>query len=135
MANAIYKKTKQLMLGADIDLAVDDIKAVLIDTALYTVDAATDEFLSAIAAGARIATSGNLANKTITDGVFDADDIQLNAVSGAESEAIVIYKDTGVAGSSPLIAYIDTATGLPITPNGGDIVVQWSNGVSKIFAL
>lgn len=35
--------------------------------------------------------------------------------------AIVIVKDTGTEATSPLIAYIDTATGLPIAPNGGDI--------------
>ena len=33
---------------------------------------------------------------------------------------IVIYKDTGTEATSPLLAMIDTATGLPITPNGGD---------------
>ena len=35
-------------------------------------------------------------------------------------EAIVIYVDTGTEATSPLVAFIDTATGLPITPNGGD---------------
>jgi hypothetical protein len=34
-----------------------------------------------------------------------------------------------------LIAYIDSATGLPILPNGGDITVVFSSGASKIFAL
>jgi hypothetical protein len=47
----------------------------------------------------------------------------------------VIYKDTGTAATSPLIAYIDTATGLPVTPNGGDITVTWDNGSNKIFKL
>ena len=50
-------------------------------------------------------------------------------------EAIVIYVDTGTEATSPLIAYIDTATGLPITPNGGDIIVTWDNGVNKIFKV
>jgi hypothetical protein len=47
----------------------------------------------------------------------------------------VIYKDTGVSGTSPLIAYIDTGTNFPVTPNGGDITVQWSSGASRIFKL
>jgi hypothetical protein len=34
-----------------------------------------------------------------------------------------------------LIARIDTATGLPVTPNGGDITVQWDAGADKIFTL
>ncbi len=34
-----------------------------------------------------------------------------------------------------LIAYIDTATGMPVTPNGGDITIAWDNGANKIFKL
>jgi hypothetical protein len=34
-----------------------------------------------------------------------------------------------------LIAYIDTATGLPVTPGGGDIDITWDNGSNKIFKL
>ena len=47
----------------------------------------------------------------------------------------MIYVDTGTEATSPLIAYIDTATGLPITPNGGDIIVTWDNGTNKIFKV
>ena len=57
------------------------------------------------------------------------------SVSGPSIEAIVIYKDTGSEATSPLIAYIDTATGLPITPNGGDIIVTWDNGANRIFKV
>jgi hypothetical protein len=48
---------------------------------------------------------------------------------------VVIYKDTGVPGTSPLIAYIDTITGFPLVTNGGDITIQWDNGAYKIFSL
>jgi hypothetical protein len=58
-----------------------------------------------------------------------------SAVTGDQSEALVIYKDTGSAATSPLIAYIDTATGLPVTPNGADVTVTWDNGSNKIFKL
>lgn len=135
MANFLYNKAKQKFLGGDLDLETADIKVVLVDTDLYTANQATDEFITAIAAGARVATSGNLTTKSITDGVFDADDVTLTSVTGAESEAIVIYHDTGVEGTSSLIAYIDTGTGLPITPNGGDIVLQFSGSTTKIFSL
>jgi hypothetical protein len=56
-------------------------------------------------------------------------------VSGASVEAIAIYQDTGNEATSRLIAYIDTATGLPVTPNGGDINLNWDTGVNKIFKL
>jgi hypothetical protein len=34
-----------------------------------------------------------------------------------------------------LIAYIDTATGLPVTPNGQNITVSFDNGSNRIFKL
>jgi hypothetical protein len=40
-----------------------------------------------------------------------------------------------VASSSPLICIFDTATNLPVTPNGGDITIQFDNGTNKIFKL
>lgn len=91
--------------------------------------------LDDITAGARIATSSALASKTVTNGVADAADVTWSAVSGDPSEVVIIYKDTGVESTSRLIAYIDTATGLPVTPNGGDITVAWDNGQNRIFML
>lgn len=135
MANALYDKGREKFLTGAISWSADNIKAVLVDVADYTVNLATHEFLSDIAAGGRVATSGNFTTKTTTAGVADADNITWPTVSGDPSEALVIYKDTGVAGTSPLIAYIDTATGLPVTPNGGDITVTWDNGSNKIFKL
>lgn len=134
MASVLYPSFKKLLLDGDIDLAADTIKAVLIDAADYTYSSAHD-FLDDVPSGARVGTPQTLGSKTTTGGVFDAADITFSAVTGDVSEAILLYKDTGVEGTSPLIAYIDTATGLPVTPNGGDINVAWSNGASKIFAL
>jgi len=133
MANALYDKYKKLALDADLDLLVDNIKCVLVDTATYTVNLATDDFLDDIPAGERVATSGNMTTKTTTDGTFDADNITFSSVTGDVSEALVIYKDTGTASTSPLIAYIDTATGLPVTPNSGDITITWN--ASGIFDI
>ncbi len=135
MANALYDLGRKKFLDADIDWLVDNIKVVLVDTATYSVNLATDEFLDDIPSGERVATSGNLGTKDSTAGVADAANITFTAVSGDVSEALVIYKDTGAAATSPLIAYIDTATGLPITPNGGDITVTWDSGSDKIFKL
>jgi hypothetical protein len=76
-----------------------------------------------------------LTAKSTTGGAADAADITFTAVSGASIEAIIIYVDSGTEATSPLIAFIDTATGLPITPNGGDIIVTWDNGTNKIFKV
>ena len=135
MASALFAKAKKAFLDGDIDLLTDNIKVVLVDSADYTLDLANHDFLDDIAAGARVGTSGNLANKTTTGGVFDADDVTITSVTGDQFEYIIIYKDTGTAGTSNLIACIDTATGLPCTPNGGDITITWDSGASKIFAL
>jgi hypothetical protein len=135
MANALYGKGREGCLDGSIDWDTDDIRVILIDTGAYTVSIDVDDFLDDIAGGARIAVSGSLTSKTVTLGVADAADVTFSAVTGASVEAIVLYKHTGSDATSRLIAYIDTATGLPVTPNGGDIVVQWDSGANKIFKL
>jgi len=141
MANALYSLYKQKLLnpgtlgtssGDAIDLADDTIKVALVDTGTYTYSAA-HEFYTSISS-AVIGTPQTLGTKTVANGVFDAADSTFTAVSGASVEALVIYKDTTVAGTSSLIAFIDVvASGLPVTPNGGNITITWH--ASGIFAL
>ena len=135
MSSALYDLARKAFLDGSIAMLTDNIKAVLVDSADYTLNLATHQYLSDIPAGGRVATSGNLANKTTTAGVFDADDITITGVSGDQFEYIILYKDTGTASTSPLICCIDTATGLPCTPNSGDITIQWDSSSSKIFKL
>ena len=135
MANALYDKARERFLTGQFNWSTDSIKSVLVDTGAYTVSLTSHEFLSDISSSARVSTSGAFTGKTTTGGAADANDITFSSVSGASIEAIVIYADTGTEATSPLIAFIDTATGLPITPNGGDIIVTWDNGANKIFKL
>lgn len=139
MANGVYTKAKEAFLGADIDLAVDNIKAVLVDAADYTVNLSTHQFLSDVPSGGRVGTSGNLAGKSITNGVFDANDITITGVTGDPCECVVVYKDTGSAATSPLISYHDTqsdgTTPISVTPNGGDITLVWDSGTNRILRL
>lgn len=79
-----------------------------------------------------MALTGKTADGT---GVADATDATLTAVTGDQSEYLGLVKFVTGDADSPLIALIDTATGLPVTPNGGDIVVRWSDGPNKIFKL
>jgi hypothetical protein len=134
MASILYPKAKEAFLSGSINLSSDTIKCVLIDTADYTYSAAHD-FLDDVAAGARVGTAQTLGSKTVTNGIFDAADATFTSVTGDVCEAILIYKDTGTESTSNLIALIDTATGLPVTPNGGNISIAWDNGSNKIFAL
>ena len=135
MANALYDKARERFLTGQFNWSTDSIKSVLVDTGAYTVSLTSHEFLSDISSSARVSTSGAFTGKTTTGGAADANDITFSSVSGSSIEAIVIYADTGTEATSPLIAFIDTATGLPITPNGGDIIVTWDNGANKIFKL
>lgn len=134
MANQFYGLGRNKFANADIDWVNDTIRAYLVDTALYTVSIDVDEFLDDIAAGAKVANAA-LAGKSTTLGTCDANDTVLSTVSGASCEAIVLAKWTGTEATSALIGYIDTATGLPITPNGGDITLTWSDGADRIFTL
>lgn len=134
MANALYVKGKEKMLSGAVDFTSATIKAALVKSA-YTVNLSTDEFYSDISANV-LNTPQTLASKTVTGGMLDAADITYTTVTaGDTAKAVVIYKDTGVAGTSPLLAYIDTITGFPLATNGGDITVQWDNGAYKIFSL
>lgn len=133
MANAIYPKYKEALIsgGANTSLA-GTVKVALVDTGTYTYSAA-HEFLTSLTG--RVGTDQTIgATKTYTNGVFDGGNVTFTAVSGATVEALVIYIDTGTAGTSRLVAYLDTGvTGLPVTPNGGDIGITWN--ASGIFAL
>lgn len=137
MANALYSLGKQKLLEGGIAWLTDDIKAMLVDVADYTVNLTTDEFVSDVIAtpAAEVARSGNLSGKTSTLGVADSDDVTFSSVSGDVSEALVLFQDTGNDATSPLIAYIDTATGLPVTPDGNNINILWDAGANKIFAI
>jgi hypothetical protein len=145
VANALYDKARESFLGQSpaLDWDTDTIKVTLIDTGNYTVNLSTHQYMNTntVAAAAKVGSPQTLGSKTVTAGVADAADVTFSAVSGASVEALIIWKDGGGGGTSTsgttdlLIAYIDTATGLPVTPNGGDITVSWDNGSSKIFRL
>lgn len=123
MANVLYPKYKEQRLQGGANLSTGNVKAVLVDLADYTYSA-THEFLSDVASAARVATSGNLASKTFTNGTFDTADFSFTGVTGDQCEALIVYIDTGTASTSRLVAFYDTGvTGLPVTPNGGDINV------------
>jgi hypothetical protein len=135
MANAIYPKFKQALLDSSTNADLNDntVKVALIDTADEAYNAA-DEFLSDVTGAGIVGTAQTIGTTTVTTGLFDGDNVTFSAVTGDPCEALIIYIDTGVAGTSRLVAFIDTGvTGLPVTPNGGDISITWN--ASGIFQL
>jgi len=135
MANSLYHLAKQDLLEGKINLLTATVKAQLVDVEAYTPDISEDDCLSKIPAAARIGSAVTLTNKSIAKGVFDADDAVFSGVAGASVEACVLYLDSGDEATSRLLFFGDTATGLPIVPNSGDITAQWDNGIAKIFSL
>jgi len=134
LANALYPLWKEQLLQftTNNNLSAGTVKVALIDTGVYTYSAAHQFFSSA--SSASIGTPQTIGSKTFTNGVFDGADVTFTTVTGNSVEALIIYVDTGTAGTSPLVAYIDTSvTGLPVTPNGGNIAITWN--ASGIFAL
>lgn len=139
MANALYPLWRQgLMLGTsgfniNQNTSDDGPYAVLVDTGTYTYSAAHDFYsdLSGV-----VGSGQRIANPSVSTGaVFDGDNLTYTAVSGNSVEALVIYRHNAGANSTwPLVCYLDTGiTGLPVTPNGGDIGVTWN--ASGIFQL
>jgi hypothetical protein len=134
MANALYPKWKEQLLQftTNNNLSSGTVKVALVDTGTYTYSSA-HQFYSSVN-GSVVGTPQTIGSKTFTNGVFDGTDVTFTAVTGNSVEALVLYVDTGTAATSPLVAYIDTSvTGLPVTPNGGDITITWN--ASGIFAL
>lgn len=135
MANALYNTYKEGLLDKLFDMNTDVIKASLIDAADYTYSAAHDEYSGGardVPLAAIVSESSALGSPTIVNGTFDTADFTWSAVSGDQSEDIILWDDTLT--NDRLVAFYDTGmTGMPVTPNGGDINVT-VNG-SGWFAL
>ena len=136
MANALYAKGKEGLLEGLFDLTDNNLKIALVKNT-YTANLNTHEFLSSISEDSVAATTSLLSGKTTASGVFDADNITIEDYGTSGFAYLVLYKDTGVRSTSRLLAYIDTATGLPVSSSASpiSITINWSNEQYKIFSL
>jgi len=139
VADAFYVIFRNAIQGAVVhslpDLNTDDVRIVLYDEGADALNLA-DEDLADIIAGARIAVSATITSPTVgvvAAGTFDHANVTFTAVTGASVESLTYYKHTGTDSTSPLIANIDSATGLPVTPNGGDIT--WTPHVNGVWQI
>lgn len=132
MANAIYPKWKEAILQASASSALNGsgatgVYVALVDTGTYIYSAA-HQYYSDMSGIASTTDQEIGATKTYTNGVFDGADITFPTVgTGNTCEALVLYiKNAGANTTWRLYAYLDTGiTGLPVTPNGGNITVTW----------
>ena len=144
MANAGFDSYRNGILTnttniGDFDITAQTIKAMFVDHADDTPSTSGDNFIDDILSAARIpaiASCPALATDTVGSvgvGVYDADNTVFTALSGDPAESLIIFRDSGTESTSALIAFWDTATGLPLTPNGGDVTVAWN--ASGIFRV
>jgi hypothetical protein len=136
MANALYAKAKEAFLGADLDLLNVTLKTALVKNT-YSVDLVNHEFLSDVGTANIAATSFALEQINIDDGVFDAENETIENYGTSGFAYLIIYQDSGLSSTSRLIAYIDTADGLPVNSTNEtiSITIQWSDLATKIFSL
>lgn len=139
MANALYPLFKQALLNKEHNLDTDSIIASLVrksgtDTGgTYTYSAAHDEMTDF---GGTVADSSALGTTTIALGVFDCADFSWSSVGAGNTVSIVALWNTTptTPTADPLVAYYDTGmTGMPVTPNGGNI--NFTVHASGWFAL
>lgn len=135
MANSLYTNYKNLMLGGGTHSlptinSATALKVHLLDAADHTTNLATNIDEADITNAAIVAT-GTLTSVTATNGVVDAADEVLSSVTGDATEELVLWFDTTTDSTSPLLVNFDTS--VSVTPNGGDITIQWN--ASGIFTL
>lgn len=142
MANVLFDVGRNYFLGASINWLTAAIRTQLVSISnqptAYVFNASLDTVFASVPTGARVGMSmASLGTKTATSGIADAADAVFSAVSGPTVGALIVLASTATANASdwPMIAYIDTATGMPVGPNGGDITVQWDNATNRIFKL
>lgn len=128
MASQLYPTGAAHLLGLStkVDLVADTIKMLFYSGSF----SAAHEFVGDLTGASIIARSGALAGKTVTGGVFDANDLTVTSVSGSAFTHVILYKDTGADGTSPLVAIYDISS---FTPNGSDVDVIFN--ASGLFSI
>jgi hypothetical protein len=128
VANSFFGKGVAAFANAGVNYASDTIKAALLTTT-YTPNLSTDQFYSVAVAGGAITAAGvALGTKTTALGVLGAANLTWTSVSGSQSAYVCVYKDGSAGTTDYLILLYDTASGLPVTPNGGNITAAWNSG-------
>ena len=139
MASAIYNGFKSKLGTIDWSDANVNVRVMLV-TNLYTVDIdahinhsdITNEITgTGYTAGGNLLTSKTIVPDLANDFVkFDADN-GLWANSTLTARGAVVYLDTGVSGTSTLIAFVDFVTDK--SSSTGDFIVQWhQDGIYRI---
>ena len=129
----LFTKGKEHILRGEVDLQNGNITVMLVDST-YTIDMALHESLLSVPTESIIAME-TLNNTSISDGVFDADDVTFTDVAGNPVYHILIVLEGATYSQSWLIAAYTSSTTPLVTPDGSAVTIQWNSGVNKIFAI
>jgi hypothetical protein len=141
MTSQLYSKGREGFLDGSIDWNTGTIKVSLLRG--YTFNDAHQVLSDVTGSGATIVATQTLTTPTVAGGVANADPVTFNSVpTGTACSCYILYQSSAPGGGADLatsaqrlIAYIDDATNLPVTPNGGNINIAWDSGPNKIFKL
>lgn len=142
MAHAMFLGGREGFLSADIDWNAPLTNRVALVRG-YTFNLAHRTIADFKAAGGVLVANQLLTSTTVTDAIADAADVTFPSVpAGDPITGLLIYRAPadGTGALPPdnqqrLIFFSNEYTNLPITPNGGDLVISWSNSPAGIFAL
>lgn len=146
MANQLYNRGREGFADGTIDWDTNLIRAVLVRTVqgplaggnpIYVFDPTHVVFQATLPFNGycRPTTAITLTTRTALNGYCKSDSVVFpNIAIGDAIQAMIIYQDGGSDLTSRYIAYLDTGIGLPVTPNSGDIQVDWDviNGIFRI---
>lgn len=141
MASFIYNSALVKLGNGSIDWDTDTIKLALV-TGSYTPDIDSHDFWDDVSAN-EVSASGSYSAGGVTltctvtqdninnRAIYDASDVSITSFTGTFRYGVV-YKSTGIAGTSPVIALIDF-TGSNVSPISGSVDITWN--AAGIFNL
>jgi hypothetical protein len=138
--SGVYRRAAQKMATGDLDLDATTLRVYMVSSA-YTYSA-DHEFLSSVTGSSALIASrqdgtSDYQATTITvgtDSAVDGTDVTFTNSSATQCVALILVKWGTNAADSRLVAYINSGTGLPVTPNG-NTTFRWDDGANKIFKL
>ena len=83
-----------------------------------------------------VSRSQNITNITNTNGILDADNVDITH-DGSNFDAMVVYQVGSSDSNSRLFFYIDSSPGLPFEGSNSSlsVTINWSDTANKILAL
>lgn len=136
MATVVHTNFLQLMLGAAgttgviVDFDADNLDASLLDaTDSGAISASTVDYDDVDTA--TVVSTTDVSVASVSGGVVTLSGvITFPTVTGDAADYLTVWKNSGTPATSPLIITWDSAsTGLPVTPNGGDILASFNSNI------